>query len=278
MSLTASYPGDAGDLNAWLLWLETLHPTEIELGLARIREVAQRLDLLNIDAKVVSIAGTNGKGSCVEVLKNLLLAQDYTVGSYSSPHLLRFNERICINGEYVDDETLCMALQRVESVRESTSLTYFEFTTLAALLIFNQQNLDVFVLEVGLGGRLDAVNVIDADISVITSIAMDHEAWLGNNRERIGFEKAGILRRERPCVVVEPEPPQSLLDKISENTCPHFVVGKEINFYLTERIKFSCESLGGDLLTLEVDAVSLPAPSILAALQVYALLGGVWGQ
>lgn len=194
----------------WLRWMETQHPRNIDLGLERIALVAKRLDIV-LDMPVITVAGTNGKGSCVALLSAILGAQGYRVGAYTSPHLNQYHERIAIGDSYVDDASLCEAFAAVDQARGETSLTYFEFGTLAALLIFQQQAVDVAVLEVGLGGRLDAVNIIDADIAIVSSIAIDHEAWLGNDREVIGREKAGIFRADRPAIIGDLNPPASLL-------------------------------------------------------------------
>jgi len=195
----------------WLRWMETQHPRNIDLGLERIAVVARRLDI-SLNMPVITVAGTNGKGSCVALLSAILGADDYRVGAYTSPHINQYHERIAIAGNYVDDASLCHAFAAIDDVRGETSLTYFEFGTLAALLIFQQQAVDVVLLEVGLGGRLDAVNIIDADIAIVSSIAIDHEAWLGTDREAIGREKAGIFRSARPAIIGEAISPQSLLD------------------------------------------------------------------
>jgi dihydrofolate synthase/folylpolyglutamate synthase len=200
------------DLDAWLSWQETLHPSEIELGLDRISEVASRMGLLAPHCKVITVAGTNGKGSSLAMLDAIYRAAGYKTGLYTSPHINRYNERIRLNGSEVSDQLLCEAFEAVDQARGEVSLSYFEFGTLAALTIFNQSELDVMLLEVGLGGRLDAVNVIDADVALITAIDIDHTDWLGADRELIGREKAGIMRPDRVTVVSDPEPPTSILD------------------------------------------------------------------
>jgi dihydrofolate synthase/folylpolyglutamate synthase len=196
-------------LDEWLSWQETLHPAEIDLGLARVRAVYERLGV-TLNCPVITVAGTNGKGSSVAMLAAIYQAAGYRVGVYTSPHLLRYNERICIEGDEVADEALCQAFERIDQARGETSLTYFEFGTLAALDLFGHAALDVVLLEVGLGGRLDAVNIIDADVALIATIAIDHVAWLGDNREAIGREKAGIMRAGRPVVCGDLHPPQSI--------------------------------------------------------------------
>lgn len=217
-------------LDKWLTWLEQSHPIEIDLGLQRVAAVAEQLALLKPTAKVVTVAGTNGKGSTITALQALLMQPHGAktsprVGVYTSPHLLRFNERIAINGVAVDDASLCLAFAQVDhavQTLQTVSLSYFEFTTLAALQIFVEQQLDYILLEVGLGGRLDAVNIIDADIAVITQIDIDHQAWLGNDREKIGFEKAGILRAGRPAVIADANPPQSVVAHLTSLACQSY--------------------------------------------------------
>lgn len=197
-------------LHDWLTWQETLHPNAIDLGLERVREVAQRMALLQPSFAIVTVGGTNGKGSTAAMLDAILRAAGYRVGAYTSPHLLRYNERVSIGGVEVEDAALVEAFARVDVARGDTSLTYFEFGTLAALDIFTSAALDVVVLEVGLGGRLDAVNVWDADVSIVTSVALDHMEWLGTDRESIAFEKAGIYRAARPAIFGEAEVPRRL--------------------------------------------------------------------
>ena len=213
-------------LNAWLHWLEQLHPVEIDLGLDRVLAVAKHLNLLSFSATVITVAGTNGKGSTVAALQALLSQSSSDkprprVGIYTSPHLINFTERVMLDGKPVDEALLCHALEQVDQARISTSvsLSYFEFTTLAALVIFSQTQLDYILLEVGLGGRLDAVNVVDADVAVITQIDIDHESWLGSNREVIAVEKAGILRAHQIAVIADNHPPQSLQDKVASLAC-----------------------------------------------------------
>jgi len=200
-------------LEGWLAWQEQLHPSEIELGLDRVREVWNRLSDTTFACPVITVAGTNGKGSSVALLTAIYLQSGYRVGSYTSPHLWRYNERIALNGVPVTDDVICAAFAAIEQVREDVSLTYFEFGTLAALWIFQQQPLDVILLEVGLGGRLDAVNIIDADIALITSIDLEHQAWLGDTREDIAREKAGIMRPGQRVVINDPNSPATLLEQ-----------------------------------------------------------------
>lgn len=198
-------------LSDWLHWQEQLHPKSIDLDLARVRDVWQRMQHPAFGCPVITVGGTNGKGSCVAMLEAIYRAAGYRVGSYTSPHLWRYNERIRIDTEPLSDTDICEAFERVDQARAQTSLTYFEFGTLAALDCFARQSLDVILLEVGLGGRLDAVNIIDADVAIISSIDLDHTQWLGTDRGAIAREKAGILRGNQVGIVADPAPPPELI-------------------------------------------------------------------
>lgn len=217
-------------LEQWLQWQESLHPSAIDLGLERPGKVLQALGLDSPKHIVITVAGTNGKGSSVAMLESILRAAGYRVGCYTSPHLLQYNERIRIDGKPVDDAALCEAFERIDQARGDISLTYFEFGTLAAFDIFAQAGLDVAVMEVGMGGRLDAVNLLDADVALVTAIDVDHAAWLGEDRETIGYEKAGILRRGRPAVCSDPQPPHSLLQYAEELGVPLYRLGEEFHY------------------------------------------------
>ena len=217
-------------LEKWLQWQESLHFTAVELGLERCRRVANNMGLLNPSYNVISVAGTNGKGSSIALLDHILRNAGYKVGCYTSPHLLRYNERVCISGVQVTDTELCESFDRIDRARGDISLTYFEFGTLAALDLFRQHNVQLAILEVGLGGRLDAVNILDADVSLITSIDIDHQEWLGNDRESIGREKAGIFRNLAPAVCSDPNPPQSLLNCAEALGTPISLLGKDYRF------------------------------------------------
>jgi len=199
-------------LTEWLVWQEKLHFTAIDLGLDRCRTVAEALGILPPAYFVISIAGTNGKGSCAAMLESILRAAGYQVGLYTSPHLLCYNERICINGKQAEDEDLCQAFDRIDRFRGDVSLTYFEFGTLAAMELFQNTNIEIAIMEVGLGGRLDAVNILDADIALISTIDIDHERWLGHDRDSIGREKSGIFRPMRPAVCADPDPPPGVAE------------------------------------------------------------------
>ncbi len=199
------------NLQQWLAHIERQHPKAIEMGLERVREVAARLGLSRPATQVVTVAGTNGKGSTVAFIEAIGRAAGWKVGAYTSPHLLRYNERVRIDGAEADDEALVAAFDAVEAARGDTPLTYFEYGTLAALWLFQRSGLDLAVLEVGLGGRLDAVNLVDPDVAVITTVDVDHVEWLGSEREAIGREKAGIARAWKPLVLGEIDPPSSVL-------------------------------------------------------------------
>ena len=201
-------------LEGWLTWQESLNPKTIDLGLERTRQVWQRLVPPDLSSStVISIAGTNGKGSTVALFEAIFKQAGYRTGSYTSPHLLRYNERIRLDGEPVEDQQIIDAFQATDEARKDVPLTYFEFGTLAALLVFAREKPEVVLLEVGLGGRLDAVNIIDADVSVVTSIGLDHQEWLGHDRETIGREKAGIFRPGRPAVFSGSDMPASIADQ-----------------------------------------------------------------
>ena len=197
-------------LEEWLRWQEGLHPHSIDLGLERVSAVATDLGLARFNCPVVTVGGTNGKGSCVALLEAMLVAGDYRVGTFTSPHLVRYNERIKIRGRLATDDELIDAFARIDAARGDRSLTFFEFNALAALLLFQRETLDAVLLEVGLGGRLDAVNIVDADVALLTSVALDHCEWLGNTVEEIGREKAGIFRAGRPAVFGTAAMPQSV--------------------------------------------------------------------
>jgi len=217
-------------LKGWLDWQESLHPTSIDLGLDRVTEVYSRLNAHNVKPITITVAGTNGKGSSIAFLEAIYRAQGLRVGTYTSPHILKYNERIKIDGTPVADELLCSAFERIEAVRNDVSLSYFEFSTLAALDIFSRANLDIQLLEVGLGGRLDAVNIIDPDAAIITSICIDHTAWLGNTRDAIAVEKAGIFRKNTPAIIGDINPPQTLLDCALNIDAKLLRIGHEFTF------------------------------------------------
>ncbi|SEL61088.1 dihydrofolate synthase / folylpolyglutamate synthase [Atopomonas hussainii] len=266
-------------LAQWLSYLEQLHPSSIDMGLARLQQVAERLQLSRPAKHVLTVTGTNGKGSTCAFLNGLLSAQGLRAGVYTSPHLERYNERVRIAGQLASDAQLVAAFSQIEAARGEISLTYFEFGTLAAFMLFAEAQLDVAVLEVGLGGRLDAVNLVDADVAVITSIGLDHAEYLGNSRESVAFEKAGIMRAGKPAVCGDRLPPEPLLSKAAELGAPLLV--RDQAFYLawagqgeTLCWHWQGRSASGELLELhDLPLLSLPEDNAAVALQAYALLG-----
>ena len=222
--------GRFSSLQEWLSWQQELHFSSIDLGLERCRLVAERMGLLNPPYKIVTVAGTNGKGSSAVMLDGILRNAGYHVGCYTSPHLVRYNERILVNGIESSDEMLCRSFQNVDQARGDISLTYFEFGTLAALDIFRDAGLDAGILEVGLGGRLDAVNIVDADVALLCSIDIDHVNWLGHDRAGIGYEKAGIFRPLKPAVCADFDPPDSVGRHAENLGTEIFFAGKDFTF------------------------------------------------
>jgi dihydrofolate synthase / folylpolyglutamate synthase len=233
LSTTKSNPILFAGLEAWLSYLETAHPIGIDMGLDRINQVKSALNL-HFDCPVITVAGTNGKGSTCAYLESILLSSGYRVGCHTSPHLLKFNERARVNGVNATDTLLLEHFAVVENARVSLTnpptLTYFEFTTLAIMHLFAKSQLDVVILEVGMGGRLDAVNIVDADCAIVTSIDIDHAGFLGNTREEIGYEKAGIFRAGQIAVCGDPLPPQSLTDYATKLECDLWLLGRDYNF------------------------------------------------
>ena len=217
------------NLATWLALLEKRHVSEIDMGLERVAAVKQRSDI-RFKCPVIMVAGTNGKGSTCAMLESILMQAGYRVGLYSKPHFLDFNERVRIAGVPVNDEVLVAAFNAIEGVRENTSLSYFEFTTLAICHVLAQTPLDVVILEVGLGGRLDAVNVIDADVAIVTSVDIDHVDYLGDTREKIGFEKAGIFRANKVAICSDPHAPQSLIDHAEKIGADLRLFGRDFNY------------------------------------------------
>ncbi|WP_149865255.1 bifunctional tetrahydrofolate synthase/dihydrofolate synthase [Legionella saoudiensis] len=223
-------PYNEWSLAEWLSDLEARNINEIQLGLSRIQMVAERLQLLKPNCKVITVAGTNGKGSTVTALEHIYHTANYKVGTYTSPHLIQFNERIRIGLTYIADDTLCQAFTLIESARDNTVLTYFEFITLAALWYFQKEQVDIIILEVGLGGRLDATNIIDADLSIITTIDLDHQDFLGDTLEAIGYEKAGILRSGKPFIYADENPPLSIVKVATTLPTISYYLGREFSF------------------------------------------------
>ncbi|WP_053981586.1 bifunctional folylpolyglutamate synthase/dihydrofolate synthase [Marinagarivorans algicola] len=259
-------------LAEWLTWQESHHPNAIDLGLDRVKTVAERLGVLNPKARIITIAGTNGKGSCVAALEALLAASGKTFGAYTSPHFLHYNERIRLAGQPVSDAKLCEAFTRIDHARGDISLTYFEFGTLAAMDIFHREPLDYWLMEIGLGGRLDAVNIIAPHVAVLTSIAIDHEAWLGHTREQIGREKVGICRSGIDFVCAEPDPPHSVVAHANALNCNSVWLGQD---YRLDDVSVNGESqqhvVTSRAQTFNLHSVSLPKASVAAAIEVCLL-------
>lgn len=226
-------------LDDWLAWISAQHPSTIALGLERVREVAERMELVPGPAPgrqppTLTVGGTNGKGSTCAFLERILIEAGYRTALYTSPHILRYNERVRIAGEEVDDARLVASFERVEAARGLTPLTYFEFGTLAALWLFAEARAEAVILEVGLGGRLDAVNIVDADVAIVASVDLDHQAYLGPDRESIGFEKAGIYRPGRPAIYGDADPPARLVEHARRIGAGLQVLGSEFRYEVVE--------------------------------------------
>jgi len=262
-------------LQEWLTTLEQRHPSEIDLGLTRVRLIAERLGITRPHGTVITVAGTNGKGSCVRMLEALLNAQGASTGVYSSPHLINYNERIRLNGVDASDEAIVSAFEAIERVRGDVGLSYFEAGTLAAMWLFDQLRVDYWLLEVGLGGRLDAVNVLDADISIVTSIAIDHEAWLGSDRSVIAREKLGVARPGRPLFVGETDLPAGMREHADLLACDWFGLDDSFSYSANEGL-ISLELPQRDTSKLTFPNLvkpELPMPSVMCALAAVSWLG-----
>lgn len=248
-------PQATSPLAAWLYYLENLHSQAIELGLKRVKAVAAKLDLLQPAPFVITVAGTNGKGTTCRTLEAILMAAGLRVGVYSSPHLVRYTERVRIQGEELPEQAHCQSFATLEAGRGDIPLTYFEYGTVSALQLFKNAKLDVVILEVGLGGRLDATNIVDANVAVVTSIALDHTDWLGSDRESIGREKAGVFRGQTPAVVGEPDMPQSIADVAAEKGSQLYRVGENWR-YAVQGDSWSWQATEGKTLA------NLPMPNV----------------
>ena len=267
---------DGRDLPGWLQWLEQLHPSTIDLGLERVQQVWHRMNLNFAGTRIVIVGGTNGKGSTVTMLSNILLAAGHTVGTYTSPHLLTYNERVCYNGKPADDTTLCTAFAAIETVRGDVSLTYFEFGTLAALHYFASCRPDFMILEVGLGGRLDAVNIMEPDVSILTNVALDHMDWLGTTREQIGFEKAGIFRSGKFAIYGESDMPDSVR-KHAEKISTRLLHNTEHYQWQSEGEEWRWQGMSGtgeQVLFEALPRVPFPLDNAAAVVQALQCLGG----
>ena len=262
-------------LAGWLTYLESLHPKTIALGLERVAQVKQRLNL-QPDFPIIVVGGTNGKGSVCAMLESILHAAGYRVGCYTSPHLLDYNERVRIGKQQASDAELCASFAQIEQVRGDIPLTYFEFGTLAAMQCFISHKVDVAILEVGLGGRLDAVNVFDADCSVVTSVDIDHTDYLGDTREEIAFEKAGIFRSGHVAICADSDVPQALRKHAQEVGAPLWCIGSEFGFHLPSPAGgggTEGEGRGGETHVVSISKTLSPTPLPPAGER---LSGGQW--
>ncbi|AUI86623.1 bifunctional folylpolyglutamate synthase/dihydrofolate synthase [Vibrio azureus] len=252
-----SIPQATSSLTVWLDYLANIHTSAIDLGLDRVQAVAQKANLTKPAPTIITVAGTNGKGSTCALMEAILLEAGYSVGVYSSPHLIHYNERVRINGRDVSDTVLCESFDYIEQQRGAISLSFFEFGTLAALRVFQTEKVDVVLLEVGLGGRLDATNVVEHDISVITSLAIDHVDWLGDDINVIGYEKAGIFRAGKPAICGQPLPPASVAAYADEVGAEFFQVGINFEYQQTEESwEWRCGAF--DLKALPLPTLPLP--------------------
>jgi dihydrofolate synthase/folylpolyglutamate synthase len=239
-------PDRRSTLAEWLAWLETLHPKKIDLSLNRIRTVLESMQLETPPFRVITVAGTNGKGSCVAYLEAIYRQAGFRVGAFTSPHLVRFNERVAIDGRFASDEDLVEAFWVMNRARGNATLSYFESSAVAAFHLFARAEVDVAVLEVGMGGRLDAVNVYDADAALIVSIGLDHTEWLGNDRESIGFEKAGVMREGRPVIVADADPPQSIFSAVARTGAEGYLIGRDFRYERDDHALRICCRNGDD--------------------------------
>ncbi|MDU1085748.1 MAG: bifunctional tetrahydrofolate synthase/dihydrofolate synthase, partial [Leclercia adecarboxylata] len=264
-------PQATSPLAAWLSYLESLHGKAIDMGLERVSQVAARLDVLKPAPFVFTVAGTNGKGTTCRTLESMLMAAGYKVGVYSSPHLVRYTERVRVQNAELAESAHTASFAEIEAARGDISLTYFEYGTLSALWLFKQAQLDVVILEVGLGGRLDATNIVDPDVAVVTSIALDHTDWLGPDRESIGREKAGIFRAGKPAIVGEPEMPHTIADVAQEKGA--LLQRRDVDWrYSVTQSGWRFEDAKGALDNLPLPQVPQPnAATALAALRASGL-------
>ena len=266
--MTNTIPSQSSSLDDWLFYLESVHPANIEMGLERVATVANNIGLLNTSSKIILIGGTNGKGTTARCLESLLLAQGYSVGTYASPHLIRYNERVRINGQELDDQYHVDAFNKLEQGRGSTPLTYFEYGTLGALAIFKRFEVDYVLLEVGLGGRFDATNIVTPYASVITTIDLDHKEYLGDTRELVAYDKAGIFRKDTPAIIGDLCIPHTMIDYGNEISANMTLSGTD--FIFKEHDKTFNWQFEKHNLTLNKPAI--PAQNAATALTVLSVL------
>lgn len=266
--MTKTIPSQSSSLDDWLFYLESVHPANIAMGLERVADVANNIGLLNTPSKIILIGGTNGKGTTARCLESLLLAQGYSVGTYASPHLIRYNERVRINGQELDDQYHVDAFNMLEQGRGSTPLTYFEYGTLGALAIFKRFEVDYVLLEVGLGGRFDATNIVTPYASVISTINLDHKEYLGDTRELVAYDKAGIFRKDTPAIIGDLSIPHTMIDYGNEISANMTLSGTD--FIFKEHDKTFNWQFEKHNLTLNKPAI--PAQNAATALTVLSVL------
>jgi len=267
--MTKNIPSQSSSLDDWLCYLESVHPANIAMGLERIADVANNIGLLNTSSKIILIGGTNGKGTTARCLESLLLVQGFSVGTYASPHLIRYNERVRINGAELDDQFHIDAFDLLEQGRGETPLTYFEYGTLGALAIFKRHAVDYVLLEVGLGGRFDATNIVTPYASVITTIDLDHKEYLGDTRELVGYDKAGIFRIDTPAIIGDLNVPYTVTDYGTEIAAKMYLSGQDFIFKEHQN-SFSWQF---NELNYEFLKPSIPSQNVATALTTLAVLG-----
>ncbi|MEP0356389.1 bifunctional tetrahydrofolate synthase/dihydrofolate synthase [Paraglaciecola sp.] len=263
------------NLETWLKYLESIHPSNIELGLDRVAQVFKNLNISFSDKTVVTVAGTNGKGTTCAFIEEALLFKNQSVAVFSSPHLIDYRERVRIKGKMLPEMNHCLSFLQVEVARKDIALTYFEFGTLAALCLIAQSNADFIVLEVGLGGRLDAVNIINPNVAVITSIGLDHQDWLGDTREKIAIEKAGIFRTNIDVVIGELDPPKTLIDEVKRIQVKAYWQSKDFKYSVDNNCFYWDDSIHN---YQHISKPMIPAQNVSTGLKVLSLLGQTYND
>lgn len=267
-------PNQQSSLNQWLDYLLAIHPSEIDMGLTRVSAVARRLEVIDLaPAKVITVAGTNGKGTTCAMLASILRQADLSVGVYSSPHLLHYNERVQINQQDASDASLIEAFCAIEAARGDISLTFFEYATLAGLYLFKAAKVDVIILEVGLGGRLDATNMIDSTATILTSIDLDHQEYLGDTRELVGREKAGVFRPDCLAIIGEPDLPMSVTEYAHQIGTTLYRVGHEFDYHKDQS---HSDQWHFTSMQQTYSGLSVPKLPLANAASVVALLSHIW--